>query len=111
MKKSDTFKGILSPGDIVPGMYITVHHHKCDEESNTFETAEEKALFSLFNTQKQKNRTGMGFVYKVLAIQNPYILVEYKIAGHPINGRTIYDTRETVFMELNDTFMAALNSI
>lgn len=113
MKMPESKKGVLTPGEITKGMYVTVHHHIFEEEQGLFNNNESvSSLFGLISGKKSQDRTGMGMTLEVKAIQLPYVLVEQAIPSYVkmSTGRFIFDTRITVFMELNKDFINAYNN-
>lgn len=89
---------MISPGELSVGQYVTVLENK------SFETLSEDSLDTV-QTAIIVDRSGMGEVLLVIAINLPYIVVE---RCSDLNFRYTIDTRRTVLMELSKEYIEAL---
>jgi len=91
---------MISPGELSVGQYVTVLENK------QFETLSEDSLDTV-QTATIVDRSGMGEVLLVIAINLPYIVFE---RCSDLNFRYIIDTRRSILMELNKDYIQALNN-
>lgn len=91
---------MISPGELSVGQYVTVLENK------QFETLSEDSLDTV-QTTTIVDRSGMGEVLLVIAINLPYIVVE---RCSDLNFRYTIDTRRSILMELNKDYIQALNN-
>jgi len=91
---------MISPGELSVGQYVTVLENK------QFETLSEDSLDTV-QTATIVDRSGMGEVLLVIAINLPYIVVE---RCSDLNFRYTIDTRRSILMELNKDYIQALNN-
>jgi hypothetical protein len=89
---------MISPGELSVGQYVTVLENK------SFETLSEDSL-DIVQTVTRIDRSGMGEVLLILAINLPYIVVERR---SNLNFRYTVDTRRTILMELSKEYIEAL---
>ena len=89
---------MISPGELSVGQYVTVLENK------SFETLSEDSL-DIVQTVVKMDRSGMGEVLLVVAINLPYIVVE---RCSNLNFRYTVDTRRTILMELSKEYIEAL---
>lgn len=89
---------MISPGELSVGQYVTVLENK------SFETLSEDSL-DIVQTVTRIDRSGMGEVLLILAINLPYIVVE---RCSNLNFRYTVDTRRTILMELSKEYIEAL---
>lgn len=91
---------MISPGELSVGQYVTVLENK------PFETLSEDSLDTV-QTTTIVDRSGMGEVLLVIAINLPYVVVE---RCSDLNFRYTIDTRRSILMELNKDYIQALNN-
>jgi hypothetical protein len=94
---------MISPGELSVGQYVTVLENK------PFETFSEDLLGTV-QTATTIDRSGMGEVLLVIAINLPYIVVERCSNLNSINTRRSIDTRRSILMELSKEYIEALNN-
>lgn len=90
---------MITPGELAVGQKITIlqRHQREFEESDMFG--------GTITKKRQEDRSWYGDVLTVKAIQLPFIVVE--IADSCFSSPVKMDTRELVFMELNEDYINA----
>jgi hypothetical protein len=91
---------MISPGELSVGQYVTVLENK------PIETLSEDSL-DIVQTVVRMDRSGMGEVLLIVAINLPYIVVE---RCSDLNFRYTIDTRRSILMELSKEYIEALNN-
>lgn len=96
---------ILSPAEMAVGMFVTVLENKpfIREEP-------EGGMFGggPVHTIATVDRSGMGEVHTVLAIELPFVVVRRESDYEHSRFTHSYDTRRTTFMELKPDYVKAL---
>ena len=82
----------VSKGEILKGMFVTVYEWKKK---------------SIAIPPMQVNRAGCGDVFKVIAVNNPYVIVKNMFSK---KGHTV-DLRDTDLIELNKDYVEASNAV
>ena len=97
---------VLQPDDFEIGMCITVLNNlPYKKETEEFEP---ETFTTSIKTITNEDRSGMGKVLEIIAINLPYIVCKHhSIYKHDIYNCS-YDTRQTKFISLNSDYMKAL---
>lgn len=93
---------MLTSGEIVKGMYVTVLSRKPIIKQ---EVVEEFGTSTIVERQITDN-SEIGKVLKVMSVQLPFIAVCDATSSYPINY--IMDTRGVTLMELNEEMVSVL---
>jgi hypothetical protein len=89
----------ISPGEIAAGQYLTVLE-------NRPYTKESEDMLGMAQVLTQEDRSGMGDIFLVIAVDLPYVALEY-VKGFLKKERVCFDTRLSTFMELKTEFVDA----
>ena len=94
---------VLSPGEMSVGMFVTVLENKPFIHEPLFPSE-----FIETKTIVNEDRSGMGDIHTILAIEIPYIVVRRE--GKYECSRFVYnvDTRRTTLMECSREYVEAL---
>lgn len=96
----------ISPAELAVGMYITVLNPAVNTRqiNPMFDGGFSTEIQTITNT----DRSGMGKVLKVLAVELPYVVLLEEHKHECGKFTSSYDTREHTFMELNSDYVKAL---
>lgn len=90
----------ISPGELSPGMFVTVLANL------PYERQEMSLLSGDVQTIVSNDRSGMGNVHTVLAVELPYVVLRRE-GGYSFTDS--YDTRRTILMELTPEYVRAMH--
>ncbi len=91
----------ISPGELAIGLFVTVVENKPFIENSP-------SMFGETQTITHTDRSGMGDIHTILAIDLPYIVVRREYENTSQNFNYKIDTRRTVLMELSKEYTEAL---
>ena len=91
---------MITPGELSVGQYVTVLDHKPLENQS-------QDIYGNLQTVSVTNRSGMGNLLSIVAINLPYVIVKQHSG---LNFQYTIDTRKTILMELNKQYIEALNN-
>lgn len=93
----------ISPGELAPGLFVTVLENKPIIDYSTENYGDIKTITTVNSTV---NRSGMGDVLRILAVDLPYIAAKVENESRILPYKI--DTRQTILMELSEDYVKAL---